>query len=334
MKLAALIILVATAAHADVWQHAIATGAPDVVEEIYQRQLREGDDQAIQAISQSASTIVVTHHIDLAVRAYETAATTSPSEGEPYYRIGMLLNRFFSDCDKFELHPPTCVPGMNNLPRIAQTVAAWDAFEKRAPLDPRINLFLTNRAILRTKLVTAKGASIKLLEGAMHDYEAALDRHDGFTPTRDSSIWGNLAETYMMLGRLDDAIDAYKEALRLGATISTSYGLAVALDRDDRALSARDVILEQGVAGYEQYQKELGSFLIFYVPDGEEHYYEALAAEAFGLDYEAIEKWNKYIASGAHPEFQARARAHLEALEHHRKLHPAPPPPTPTELWQ
>ena len=339
MKLALALVLVATVAHADVWQHAIATGSPDVIDEIYQRQLRQGDDEAIQAVVQSASTQIVTRHIDLAIRAYQTAATTHPADGEPYYRIGMLLYRFF-DCTDPEVQPPTCIPDdptlrrrdFTHYDRLTQVVAAWDAFEAHAPLDPRVNALIVDRAILRTKLLTAKTNGVALLEGAARDYKTALDRRDGLSLTPLEQIWGNLAETYMMLGRLDDSIDAYKQALLVGAGASTAYGLAVAYDRDDRSLSARDVILDEGITGFETYNKDFRSGRIFYVPAGEESYYFALIEETLGKTPDAISDWQVYLRSGAHPEFQPRARAHLEALLRDQKLHPAPPPPTPSEL--
>jgi hypothetical protein len=52
----------------------------------------------------------------------------------------------------------------------------------------------------------------------------------------------------------------------------------------------------------------------FFVPEGEKHYYFALSDEAFGFDEEAIDNWKRFIASGAHPQYQPRAKAHLEAL--------------------
>ena len=36
--------------------------------------------------------------------------------------------------------------------------------------------------------------------------------------------------------------------------------------------------------------------------------------EAFGADEAATDSWQRFIKSGAHPEFQGRARAHLDAL--------------------
>jgi hypothetical protein len=63
----------------------------------------------------------------------------------------------------------------------------------------------------------------------------------------------------------------------------------------------------------------------FFVPRGEEYYYFALAHEAFDENEEAIEYWEKYIQSGAHPEFQPRAKAHLATLSAKRHTIPKAP---------
>jgi tetratricopeptide (TPR) repeat protein len=335
------LVVLATSARADVWQHAVATGSPDVIKEIYERQMQEGDEQAEEASSRSSSRVMVAHHIDLAVASYRTAATTRPTAAEPYFRIGTVLDRFYANCSiRDDARPPTCIPGWERmlatdigkatLEKVSQAVDAWDAFEARAPLDPRVNQLLVDRAIRRTQLITANTGSKKLLEAAARDYEAAINRRDGLSLSPEYEIWGNLAETYMMLGRLDDSVAAYKQAIRGGAPISMIYGLAVAFDRDERGLSARDLIVDQGVKSFEAYSKEFNDNAIFYVPAGEEHYYFALVEEALGMEYDAADRWRKYIASGAHPEFQPRARAHLDALQH--KLTRAAPPPTPSEL--
>ena len=99
-------------------------------------------------------------------------------------------------------------------------MSAWDTFESKSKLDPRVTALLTDRAILRTKLVAtadAKQARV-LLEAAMRDYQAALDRWDGVSARANTLalVWGNLAETYMRLDRLDDAVAAYGQALRHG----------------------------------------------------------------------------------------------------------------------
>jgi tetratricopeptide (TPR) repeat protein len=142
---------------------------------------------------------------------------------------------------------------------------------------------------------------------------------------------GNLAETYMMLNRLDDAIATYLRAISLGAArVSTVYGLAVALDRDGAGDQAIRRIQSHGTEGYDSFDRDYKHKSVFFVPAGEAHYYFALANEALGNYGAALELWNRYIASGAHPEFQPRAREHIEQLRK-QKVRAVPPPTDPDE---
>jgi len=207
-------------------------------------------------------------------------------------------------------------------------IAAWDQFESRAPLDPRVAELLLPRALLHTKLIDSSSGDRRHLEKAAADYEAALNRGDGLSATRgDEQLLGNLAETYMMLNRLDDAIASYYRAIVVGAArVSTVYGLAVALDRDGSGDQAIRQIQSQGAEGLDAFTKECIRHSVFFVPSGESAYYFALASEASGNYGTALSLWIHYIASGAHPEFQARAREHIEALRD-KHVHAEPLPP-------
>jgi tetratricopeptide (TPR) repeat protein len=287
--------------------------------------MKTGDELAMQANAKGASLKTIRSLVDHAVMAYRNAAAAKPKAAEPYYRIGRVLYSFYFECeDQLSLAnaSPLCLTHDINIfdRRHAQEViAAWDAFEERAPLDPRLSVhlgeteILFKRAILNTKL-----AGKANLEAAAKDYEKILARSDTAGEV-DETVWSNLAETYMMLGRLEDAIDMYHEALRRGPSTSTLYGLAVALDRDERTAAAVDLIQSQGMMALQQFHASVMQGHTFFVPYGEQFYYFALAHEAFGETDEAIEYWHKYIQSGAHPEFQPRAKAHLATLapKHH-----------------
>jgi hypothetical protein len=246
-----------------------------------------------------------------------------------------VLEGFFVDCkDPLGLawERPTCNPP--DPRRWRETVEAWDAFEARAPLDPLVNDVLFARAILRTKLSGDPKTSRQDLEAAARDYQALIDRADGLNPRAPDQARGNLAETYMMLGQLEQAIDTYWLAVKEGADASTAYGLAVALDRDEEGSKALAVIRSQGRDAYEAFQRKFLTGDVFYVPRGEEYYYFALIEEAFGNFASSLGQWRLFVKSGAHPQFQARAKAHMDALV--VKLRNSPrvqPPPDPFE-WQ
>ena len=335
-RAAILALVVSSTASANVWQHAIDTGTPDPKRDVYVSELQSGDELAEQATAQAASREVIRTLVLHAAQSYRNAAAAEPNEPEPYYRLGRLIYSFYFECDSNgTLNPsPLCIvdPTYFDAAHAREVLDAWDHFEKLAPLDPRLGVMreeagtfvsdfdlLFKRAILHTRL--ADRAS---LEAATKDYEAIAARADVI----DENVLGNLAETYMMIDRLDDAIETYRRALRSALTSETVYGLAVALDRDERGGQARDLILSQGDQAVQEFEKRVQTGRTFFVPAGEEYYYFALIYESFGRTEAAIEFWQKYIQSGAHPEFQPRAKAHLDPLlaDKRRKILKLEPP--------
>jgi tetratricopeptide (TPR) repeat protein len=319
-----VVAMLASAAHADVWKHAIEGHQ---VQDAYEAALAEGDAYATRANAKGLNAVAVAKLVDQAIDQYQQASKARPKEGEPYYRIAMVLESYFTDCSTYTIRglnmPPTCLGnGRVDLARAEATVAAWEEFEKRASLDPRLADSLFSRAILRTKLVEKAKNPKALLEGALSDYRALLDRADGLSISTPEQIWGNLAETYMMLGKMEEAIEAYHIALRLGGDSSTAYGLAVALDRDGSPAEALEVIRAQSEQAFATYRSRYARGEIFYVPKGEEFYYLALVYEAWDRIPNAIELWRQFIRSGAHPQFQGRAKQHLDALQAKLKAQP------------
>lgn len=323
----AALLASAAPASANVWQQALDEGVQDE----YDKALATGDGYALQANAASQTAVTVSRLVDLAVDQYDQAAKLRPSVGEPYFRIASTLESFYTDCPtvprayRVQQHVPQTCPDMGrmiDLSRAKQAVSAWEAFEARAPLDPRISEALFSRAILRTKLVEGAKDPKPLLVGALSDYLALLDRNDGLSASDPDQVWGNLAETYMMLGRMEEAIDAYREALKNGANASTAYGLAVALDRDGSPSEALDTIRAHTVEGFNEYRRLLALGAVFYVPRGEEHYYLALIFEAFESYRESLAEWRAFIASKAHPQFLARAKQHVDAITAKLKAQP------------
>ncbi|HEX2685606.1 MAG TPA: hypothetical protein VHN14_03270 [Kofleriaceae bacterium] len=310
------VALGAAIAHASVWDRALTSPEDEAAKDLYDAKMLEGDTATLTATIQSASIANTQESIKRAEAAYRAAAAIRPHEAEPYFRIGHLLYQMYFACERPIVQLPTCELPYASATQQAHVVEAWDEFENRAPLDPRVGEILLKRALLNTKLVNGSANDHRRLEAAARDYEAALNRSDGLVGIRgDDSLLGNLAETYMMLGRLEDAITTYLQAVSVGAArIPTMYGLAVALDRDGEGDQATRRILEQGITGFDEFQKELALGLVFYVPRGEEYYYFALSNEAFGNHATALESWKLYVASGAHPEYQPRAREHIEQL--------------------
>jgi hypothetical protein len=331
-----IVVLAGATADASVWDRALTSPEDEAARDLYDAKMVEGDTATLTSTIHSASIKNGLESIKRAELAYRAAASIRPREGEPYFRIGNLLYQMHFDCDAMTSRLPTCDPMYATPKRAELIVEAWDEFEKRAPLDPRVGEILLKRAILNTKLVNGTASDRRHLESAARDYQAALDRSDGLAGTRgDEQLLGNLAETYMMLHRLDDAIATYMQAISVGAArVSTVYGLAVALDRDGSGDLAMRRIQSQGTAGFDSFNRDYLRRVVFYVPDGEANYYFALANEAFGNYGTALEFWNRYIASGAHPEYQPRAREHIEQLrKKHVRAEPPPPHDPDDQSW-
>jgi tetratricopeptide (TPR) repeat protein len=334
----------AHAAQANVWDRAIDSDKPQrAADDKYESEMRQGDEYAIRAAVRNASLREVKQQLGNAISSYRAAAAAKPREGEPYFRIGKLLYAFYFDCPDGQSRRGlpgatlTCLSGMFDPAKAKEVIAAWDAFELRAPDDPRLSVdpvvgeseILFDRAILHTRLATKAD-----LTAAAADYEKLLSRYDAQDGST-SRVLGNLAETYMMIGRMEESLETYREALRGSSDTSTWYGYAVALDRDESTRQALEIIRSLGREELEHFVMQVAGGTTFFVPEGEKYYYFALAKEAFGLDEEAIEYWQEYIKSGAHPEFQPRAKAHLDALAVRKKRKAIPiDSPWPPELFR
>jgi tetratricopeptide (TPR) repeat protein len=333
--LIAVTILASHPTHADVWKRAIE--GQDQARALYDEAMREGDEAVLLANSQSSSLKHIKQQVNAAIAAYRKAAAARPKVGEPYYRIATTLHSFYLENCATPQHQILGVtssplrdcdnPSVLNVAVAKETIAAWNAFEAREPLDPRLGVgegssILFERAILHTKL-----GSKANFEAAVKDYLRYLDRIDNPQDESAAVAWGNLAETYMMLNKMDESIDAYREATRHASDASTFYGYAVALDRDERATQAHALILKQGQESFRIFRDRVESGSTFFVPEGEEEYYYGLIMEAFGNHAQALSHFRRYIKSGAHPQFQPRAKQHIDALVVKQRTKPAQSPP-------
>ncbi|MBX3258489.1 MAG: hypothetical protein KF782_02145 [Labilithrix sp.] len=164
----------------------------------------------------------------------------------------------------------------------------------------------------------------------------------------------NLAETQMHLGDLKEAIEGYREALRIAGRVPSretaplaTWGLAVALDRSGEGLAAEK---EARFALEMQYSMGLPRLLrskdVFFVPDYEIHWYEGLGAaarareatsprEASALWRQAERSFGEYVrgAEPKHDRWLPIAKARLAEAKAQRaraeKLAPPEPPGRP-----
>jgi tetratricopeptide (TPR) repeat protein len=130
--------------------------------------------------------------------------------------------------------------------------------------------------------------------------------------SRSLSLTGDLL---MALGpeRLDEAIASYRAALVEGPSVFADWGLALALDRADRAADAA-VVLER-LHRTDGRMASLSDDDVLFVPAGDAHAYRGLGFEAFGDLDRAIVEWQAFLdAGGDAGPWADSARRHLEAV--------------------
>lgn len=292
-----------------VWDQAVVDTDAESAQFSYDRNLEAGNEDVELAASEQSQDVKARHVTD-AVTAYRAAIKASPELPEAHYRLGLTEFAFMLACNR-KTAWKLCDPGNLDPAVIQDVVNEWHIFTDRAPLDIRALGLLFERALLHTKLGTPENFGL-----AVADYESLSNRLDGSTLglADETTILANLAETYMMLGRIDDALATYERAVARGGDPSTVYGFAVALDRDGEGTRARELVTKLGLDAYEQFQRDIKDGKTFFVPDGEVYYYLALVDEALGLNQQSIIHWDLYLRSGAHPQFQPRAKHNRDAL--------------------
>jgi tetratricopeptide (TPR) repeat protein len=197
---------------------------------------------------------------------------------------------------------------------------ALAALERACPLAPRG----TAAAACWFRLGVERSRRGRFAEGLVA-YERLIDSGDA-----DASAYANAAELLMATGRLGEAEERYREAIRLetaapvAGRIETShaltlatYGLAVALDRAGQADGAREM-MARAVALDPRHATltaaEQPDADVFFVPDGDVYYYLGLCAEVAGDADESAAAFQEFLRRRPRDAFAGRARAHLDAL--------------------
>jgi tetratricopeptide (TPR) repeat protein len=242
--------------------------------------------------------------VDTAIAAYRNAAKARPDSPEPHYRLAWMI---------YEYHLSRSDDWNSSYARFwrPQAIEEWETFEKLAPKDPRVVYILPTRSLEYTKAGDNEKALadyVRLLE--LYDLQAIGGKEAG-------RLASNRAEIHMMLGQMEAAIEWYQQALSYQPEPNWAFGLAVAYDREGHAMRAREILAAYVTKSTaQQFIHELKvTKELFFVPKGEVHYYLALIQESLGNYDLAIASFRDYIASGAHPQFQARARHNIRALQ-------------------
>lgn len=162
-------------------------------------------------------------------------------------------------------------------------------------------------------------SKIGAFEVAVQEYDRAVriqaTRGQGNPEARNnqSILQANAAESLMALGRLDEAIQRYQEALSLqsGHTLAW-WGLAVALDRDEQTSKAFEAAT-RALSG-DADMRALTSEGVFFIPVGDIHYYYALGKLAKGDRAGAKHEFEEFLRTLPRSAWATRARAHLARL--------------------
>ena len=304
LALAAGAVAVAVAApHAassdDMWQRVAAPAN----QEAYRHGIARGDQYALRAAEQQtlghgepANSLALR-----AAEAYERAAAFDRRAAEPHYRAAEVLYlHFVEESDHPQRHPA------------ARAVRHWAEFERKAPRDPRLESIYFRRSLTYTKLGGPDNYRL-----AAADYEKELRLMDpGSAPEEQlARVLSNAAEIYMALGDLDRALTLYYDSIEFATQSQRLYafGLAVALDRDGQAAKARETIRRFGGYSHEVLNPRDGG--VFFIPDGDEHYYHALGKETAGQLESAVNHYRQFLRAQPGSPYAERARSNIDRLE-------------------
>jgi tetratricopeptide (TPR) repeat protein len=283
----------------DLWQRAAGPSPQDP----YRRALASGDQYALRAAEQETL-----HHGEpanafalRAADAYEQATALDPRAPEPHYRAAEVLYLHFVEDP---IHPQR-----NPAER---AIRHWAEFERMAPRDPRLEGIFFKRSLAYTKLGGDDNYRL-----AAADYEKQLRLMDqGSAPEEEiARVLSNAAEIYMAMGDLDRALTLYYDSIEFASRSQRLYafGLAVALDRDGQAVKARETIRRFGGYSYDVLNPPEGG--VFFIPDGDEHYYQALGHETAGQFEAAINHYRQYLRLQPRSRYGERAQQNIRLLE-------------------
>ena len=259
--------------------------------------LREGTDTNPKQLRLAAMKSALT--------SFQAAVKASPLRAEGYLWLGQAQDMLarMAPGEGRRVHDP------------AMLRAAAASFTRARELDPRLDdSYLVASAM--GDILFSQGQ----LERAVMAYEQA-ERNlaaGGDVPAYDrrrkrARVLSHTAECLMGLGRLEESILRYQEALTMGYdSVLNHWGLAVAYDRDeqqDKALAhARRAMAR------DRSMRALSSPTVFFVPDGEVHYYHAVGHLAQGNPAQARRSFQAYLEKQPDSQWAPRARVHLVQL--------------------
>jgi tetratricopeptide (TPR) repeat protein len=278
--------------------------------------VREGDSHLREArrlaIDRDGRGIpaVVLDHARAAISAYERALALGPDDAELHFRA-LVAAQYI---DQHRGGMPLCAACRDGYEAVVRHV---DGMRRADPRDPRDVEATWEVCIALSKLggLGGQGAD-PYFERAVAEYLRWHKMIDEANPIHSHSVaiaYSNAAELLMALGRMEEAIDNYRAAIEAYPTDSLPYyGLAVGYDRDGQWEKARNTMSE--ALTRDPNIQQLTANGVFFVPEGDLFYYQALAHEVRGDRAAAQTYYERYLVHGKGSRFAARAREHVEEL--------------------
>jgi len=269
-----------------------------------------------------------------AVALLERALELDPDDASVHYALAQFYFEFLFGYydDDLPMHNKRDEIGM-------LAVEHWNKFEELAPLDPRQVNFVSNRPMwwrfvnspqtlspisgatnqirgsyqFQRSIVHTKIGGDENWAKAIEDYDYCL----ALAPD-DTTLLTNAAEILMALGRLDESIELYERAVDYLNDPLFLYGLAVAYDRKGSVERARDTILtaveiERNTPNTKP-MAALDKETVFFIPNGDVHYYKGLAFEALGETKLALLHYREFLRAVPDTKYAEQARQHIDAL--------------------
>lgn len=261
-----------------------------------------------------------------AILLLEKALEMSPNDANLHYALGEYYYEFLYSYYEDDLPMAT---KMNATGKKA--IAHWDAFDRLAPTDPRrVNAFRGwsprgfsgqtyqlrtpyqfKRSIIYTKLGGEENYKKSLAE---YEYCIEISPSGQTTTGWFAQLLSNSAEILMALGRLDQAVERYRDSIEYESDPLYYYGLAVALDRQGQTESALEY-MRLGRSYEHSPLSALARDSVFFIPMGDVHYYYALGYEAAGDTKEAIKHYRAFLRTAIDSRYRSRAQQHIDYLE-------------------
>jgi tetratricopeptide (TPR) repeat protein len=280
--------------------------APELpgAESFWDRVKRPDHRHVVEQIAQARLLFSQGRYADAAV-LLERAVAAEPNALDAWFYLGIVYERLdrFDDC--------------------ATALANVDV----ADADYRPESFPDGYPHLQAHLALCLAAAGRPDESVPH-YQAALDAPNLQADKRATLVY-NLADAYQSLGRLEQAIAGYEQAIEIsgGNRALYRFSLAIALDRDEQSTRARDVMTE--AAAYDPMLSSLGGADTIYTPAADEDYYRGFALETLaGMDtrkqacggYPGLCRpmarlyFRRFVQRAPDSPWRARAEAHLADL--------------------